>query len=676
PDGSAWQSDRIYRVQGYLLNRYFNYMAVHVWSLWGLGGIVGPPVLKAAPAPPDAQWEVAFVSDEAGETVGLNAAETSEEALDLLERGKPLEWTRGAMPWRGYASWKDGCHYAAFRMTFDLKDHEGNPRRLSSPVVVDMGPVFDVAAFYLNGRRVGRLGRFPEAGEPAFTEAAGRGQFVVEPGLWAEDGRNEIAVVVYRERGSGGLSGVPGILLANPLEGRENSRRSVSAAFGVLLQSNRCEEAKKLLGRMECRSGADKAWRLSHLAHLVYLEWLDGGRGDKAELDRALAPMAELFGKLPDESPRQSAMQAFCRVLRLAEHDATIMEMARRHFPAFGKTCRMLPSDRTTQGDWPLFYGNVQTILPAYGKLAELVNPLGDRELYKVATGDPDDPARRWQPRAAALVADSNAHIMPASQRPKEWESTAWLSDYWRTGRLFPGARIRRAAWWDDHGEMHPFDDEGPDLTVTLGRPIAKGQMLSLHLSDYDWRRTLHPRQQSIVLFDDSGRLLDACWSGKSDLGVYERFVFAEEAKVRFKVLKHRGACVALSGVFIDAPGAVADDTAALVAERPVAMTAQEALSLVAAAERTHSLPSAIVAYRGRLAATEDFDSVLWLAAVLARSHGLHHVWMALAAGRLMELKGDAIDDRRRKALKSAAEHCGLDSTVPFMGLMMKLAEE
>ncbi len=175
PDGSAWHSDRLYRVQGHLLNRYFNYMVVHVWSLWGLGGIVGPAVLKAALAPQDAQWEVAFVPDGGGVGGGLNAADTTEKALDSLVCGGPLEWTRGTIPWKGYASWKEGCSHAVFRMTFDLKDHEGTPRTFTSPVVVDMGPVFDVAAFYLNGRRAGRLGRFPEDGVEAFTEAAERG---------------------------------------------------------------------------------------------------------------------------------------------------------------------------------------------------------------------------------------------------------------------------------------------------------------------------------------------------------------------------------------------------------------------------------------------------------------------------------------------------------------------
>ena len=74
PNGSAWLVDRLYRVQANILAQSRNYIAVYVWSRWGLGGIVGPPVLKAALAPSDAHWEVAFA---AGERIsGLNTAAT------------------------------------------------------------------------------------------------------------------------------------------------------------------------------------------------------------------------------------------------------------------------------------------------------------------------------------------------------------------------------------------------------------------------------------------------------------------------------------------------------------------------------------------------------------------------------------------------------------------------
>ena len=675
PDGSAWQSDRLYRVQANLLKPSRNFMAVHVSSIWGLGGIVGPPVLKAAFMPADAHCEVAFAAEGIKEIDYMNNAISSEKALSMVIGDRP-KWQNYAMPWRGYASWKERCHYAVFKITFDLKENEWTSRLISSPVVVDMGPIFDVAAFYLNGKRISLLGRFPEVNAPAFTETAERGRFVVKPCQWKADGSNEIIAVLYRERGVGGLPNIPGVLLANPLDALDYNRNSITSAFGVLLQTGRREDAKKLLEQMRCLSVADNSWRLSHLAHLAYLEWLDGGRRDKAPLEQVLAAMAGLFGKLPNESPRQSAMQAFCHILRLAEKDEKVMTIVRKYFPSFDKTCRLLPPDRTTQGDWPLFYGNIQTILPAYGKLSEFVHPHGGKNLYMVETSDSNDMPRRWQPRAAAFVAVTHAHIMPASQYPGEWESTKWLEEYWRTGRLFPGVRIRRASWWDDHGEMHPFDDSGPDLTTSLGRVLERGQMLSLHVSDFDWCRTLHPRQQSIIITDTSGRLLNACWSGKSDMGVYERFVFAEDTKVRFKVMKHRSACVALSGVFIDAPGVVMGNGQAVSTTHPVAMMAKEALSLVAEAEQMHSMPSVIAEYRARLSKMKEFNDVVWLAQHLAVSRGIHNVWLALAAGRLMELKGENPDERRRKAMRTVAELCDFNARVPFKGIFLHIADE
>ncbi len=672
PDGSAWRVDRLYRVPFGTLSPSGNYMAVRVWSRWGLGGIVGPPVLKAALAPPDAHWEVAFA---AGESIsGLNAAETSDKAFALLAEGGALPWRRGRLPWKGYANWKEGRHFAAFRTEFALTDGEA-PRLFDAPVVIDCGPVFDVAAFYLNGHRLGIVGRFPEDGQEAFTEAGQRARFIVPPDAWAADGNNELAAVVYRERGIGGLPGAPGILLCNPLADEEGASPDLQDLCSILLQSGMPRQAEALLEAEARRNGWNRLL-LSAKAHCAFLRWLDGGRRDASSLDGVLAPMAELLDNYSKESPTQAAMQAFCAVLRFAERNAEATERVRQRFPKFGKVCRMLPPDRATRGDWPLFYGSAQTILPAYGKLSELVHPLGDQKLYKVATDDSDDIARRWQPRMAALVADADAHVLPPSQRPVEWEDARCPLEYWRNGRLFPDIAMRRAAWWDDHGEMHPFDDAGPDLTTLLGRPIEAGQMLSLHLGDFDWKRTLHPRQQSILLFDDAGEFLDACWSGKSDTGVYERFVFLEETRVRFKVVKHRGACVALSGVFLDAPGAIAEEEPDAPAGHPVAQKAREALSLASEAERTHSLPSSVAEYRRLLSKTEDFDSVLWLARRLAASHGARPVWLVLAAGRLAELKGENPDDGRRRALAVLSEHCDFSSRVPFRSIFLNMAEE
>ena len=58
PNGSVWQKDRRYRIPADLLRENGNAVAVQTWSLWGLGGIVGPPVLKTAAVPADASTQV------------------------------------------------------------------------------------------------------------------------------------------------------------------------------------------------------------------------------------------------------------------------------------------------------------------------------------------------------------------------------------------------------------------------------------------------------------------------------------------------------------------------------------------------------------------------------------------------------------------------------------------
>ncbi|MBR4418102.1 MAG: hypothetical protein IKS67_15085, partial [Victivallales bacterium] len=82
PDGSAWQKDRLYRISAGLLADGDNLLAVHVWSQWGLGGMVGPPVLKAALAPADAEWEVAFRPSGGQPPDGLNTLRRTAEAVD------------------------------------------------------------------------------------------------------------------------------------------------------------------------------------------------------------------------------------------------------------------------------------------------------------------------------------------------------------------------------------------------------------------------------------------------------------------------------------------------------------------------------------------------------------------------------------------------------------------
>ena len=562
PGGSVWQKDRRYRVPAELLRKHGNTAAVQTWSLWGLGGIVGPPTLKAAAVLADTEWDVAYVHGPFA-LRGLNEARTADEALDICFGGKTIEWRKASVPWKDYAAIPDDVRLMVFRLRLGLIHEEGSPRESGGPFVLDCGPVFDVAAFYLNGRRLGLVGRFPDGCTPAFTEAAQRARFIVEPRDRSADGRDELTVVVFRERGVGGLPGTPGVLLDNPLESIDLKKTSdVADAFALLVQSGRFAEAENLLGNAVPQDGAGRAWLLSNKAHLAYLQWLDGGMKDIAMLDNVLSPIAEILSDLPVEAPRQSAMQAFCRVLQLAETDSSVMAMARRRFPKFGDGCAALPPDLSTRGDWAASYGSETFILAAMGQTRDLHPLLPGRPFnYKLSVPGDRDRACRWLPKRQCDIADPDALSAP--------DGLETLRSLRRFCPNFPetkadalrhaSARGRTASWWDDHGEMHPFDDNGPDLLLELDAadtfPIAAAsgpRILTFLHADFDWRDTLHPRQQSLLLFDADGNLLNAAWGGKSDHGVYSPFVVDANRPLKARFMKHRSACVAVGGVFAD----------------------------------------------------------------------------------------------------------------------------
>ncbi|MBQ6470362.1 MAG: hypothetical protein IJJ33_00130, partial [Victivallales bacterium] len=71
-------------------------------------------------------------------------------------------------------------------------------------------------------------------------------------------------------------------------------------------------------------------------------------------------------------------------------------------------------------------------------------------------------------------------------------------------------------------------------------------------MMDYDWRRTVHPRQQSVLLWRD-GALANAFWLGKTDSGVYAPLALTgAPGQLTLRIMKHRGACVSVSGLFLD----------------------------------------------------------------------------------------------------------------------------
>ena len=643
PGGSAWQTDRIYRIPSWRLTSCRNFMAVHVWNLWGFGGIAGLPVLKAALCPQDAHWNVAAICDRDAPFAGLNSAETLDMALSLAADCDHLPWRKGAMQGQ-IAEWEGDSNYALFKTFFTLMDGDA-PRRFAAPVVLDVGHVFDVAAFFLNGRRIGLVGRFPENGLPAFTEAAQRGRLIVPPDAWSKDGHNELAAIVYRERGRGGLAGMPGIILANPLADAENSRFDrCHELFDIYTQSMALGKAAAVLKKATPKNDGERAWLLSDMAYLSFLKWLDGGMKDCKLVDGLLSNIADIFDTLPAESPRQSAMQAFCIILRLAERDDALMAIVKRKFQHFNELCVAMQPDRLTRGDWPLAYGGDSFILAAFRGEEDFSEDKNGGQVHYNLFRSADGGAiwRWWQPTNGAFVLERNALVVPVSFSVREWNSSGWLDDCAGKNGLFTGKKMRRIAWWNDKGELHPFDDAGPDLGIQL-EPAAKEQLVSLYLCDIDWRSTPHPRQQSIVVRDDDGNLLNAVWSGKTDTGVYERFLMAADVRPNIRILKHRSSCVAVAGLFRDSVPAVADGSPlapqaidAIVGQLPPHVA--DCVRIALAAESNCSVPYSKEEFGESLARLESVEEVVLLLETLSTVDGLHPLWQCMALARVKTL--------------------------------------
>ena len=181
-------------------------------------------------------------------------------------------------------------------------------------------------------------------------------------------------------------------------------------AFSLLLHSGCFAEAGALLDKAAPADGAARAWLLSHKAHLSYLQWVDGGKKDEALLDGVLSPVAEILSSLPAEAPKQSAMQAFCRVLRLAEKNAATADAVRRRFPSFDGNCTVLPDDRITLGDWQMHYGNRFYVLAAMGQVRDWNGPGGREPLeYSVTVPADRDIARYWLPASQRELDDPSA---------------------------------------------------------------------------------------------------------------------------------------------------------------------------------------------------------------------------------------------------------------------------
>jgi tetratricopeptide (TPR) repeat protein len=100
--------------------------------------------------------------------------------------------------------------------------------------------------------------------------------------------------------------------------------------------------------------------------------------------------------------------------------------------------------------------------------------------------------------------------------------------------------------WWDDRGETHPFDENGPDLFIDL-KGIPEGV----------YRLTLCMREHEVRIMDDEKNILSVK-PRKETMGrdnspdIYECFVVFGPVDLTIQIIKGKSLCALLKGIFLD----------------------------------------------------------------------------------------------------------------------------
>ena len=494
---SGWNRDRRYRVPAALVKvGEANVITVQAKDFGGTGGLLGQPVVGVCLLP---MWKGRFFGGGEAEKLaatGLDDAGWAEIALP------DLAWDKRQQADNSYG-------WYSFRFAV--------PEGLASrDLLVDLGRLYDVGACYLNGEFIGQTGRFPP---DAFLQTAARFRLVL-PGRLLKPSGNVMAVRVWNETGFGGLVGPPMISLAEQkLLGDEGSVASWAERMAVAeVDDRRAGEALALADFLMHSAGhapavAEIMARMTKMQSLsadvrhaagclmVYASWLAG------EVDRAWNAFAAL--DLSRSVPYAAA--------------STAAHCPRARGDARSGVLR-LAADTVTLGDWDFRYGLLEAILCAMVPPYDAAYGVGPGLAFTLRTGSPDEVPRTWL--GAPATADKRALFFPT------------------TGK-------RRYANWDDRGEARPFDDNGPDLLLTVSVPTG-AHLLALYFVDWDWGAGEHPRMQTIVVLDERNQPLAVVATGKFGSGRYERLLVQGPRKLTLRIQKHRSSCVVVSGVFLD----------------------------------------------------------------------------------------------------------------------------
>ncbi len=496
---SAYNVDREYLIPAGVL-RYGedNVLAVKVYDMGGIGGLLGSPRLGYRLSEQE-QW----LFQAAGKD---GEADYSEPALD------DGTWATAPMPddeWDKRQP-QDGV-YGWYRLHFTVPE-AWRERAL----VLDLGLALDVDQGFVNGTPIGGAGEFP----PRVRTAAGEPRLYALPPEclnWDED--NVLAVKVYNHSGRGGLWGRPAVLFGGG-EGTDPILESLAIARRLRLAGKHAEAWQAMAGLWEQTEG--KAQRPALLSELTVLYEASGQDADAVET------FTRLLREHPADSPSREAALALGRV--------------QERLGGLSETASYLGEDRRTKGNWWLSYGTDAFVLCLAGGDCDLFGRPGSLCFSDAMHGKD------------ALHGEPPLTYYARTSEPDSWMTLGWISapvtDDPRA-TYNPVTRRGLLAWWDDGGQTHPSDDAGPDILLRTVIPDGLWR-LALYLVDADWGGTWRPREHAIVLGTREGELLAVGDTGKFGQGCWQQFCVRGPIEAEVRVLKGKSPSAVLSAFALD----------------------------------------------------------------------------------------------------------------------------
>lgn len=495
---AAYDAERVYVISADVVHPGENIIAVKVYDIIGTGGLLSDPRLGVRLAH-GGNW--LFMAGDA-------PAPASWAAADLDES----DWQSVALPDEEWDKRQPGDNvYGWYRLHFSLP--EGFP---STEQVLDLGIVCDVDQAFLNGTLIGETGHFP----PEYASVAGEPRlYAIPDGLLKPGDDNVLAVRVFNGEAKGGIQGEPALFI--PI-GEPDAAATTLQRARALRHAGKLDEARGLVDALLAAGGAPAVIAKA----LDELTVLQAARGQG---DEALATFETMLREYPLESCTGDAVRAVCAIQAergsLSEHAAHLGE------------------DRVTRGDWWLRYGNNGLVLCTAGGDCDVYGLPGAYAFSDPIIGNPN------RSPGAPFAYSALRFIDGEGVTAYNWIAAVTTTD--QRALYNPLLRTRTCAWWDDKGETHPFDNQGPDLKVSIELPEGEWR-LSAYLVDYDWHSTWHPRRHGLVLTEEDGGLLAVADTGKFGSGVWQRLILRGPQAVTLRICKNAANCAILSALMLD----------------------------------------------------------------------------------------------------------------------------